>query len=687
MSAPDARTYCRICEAACGLELRDGRLRPDRAHPISRGFVCAKGTRFTEVAHHPARLRAPAIRRGDGALARVGWETAIEEAAARLRAVIDRHGPHAVGLYVGNPLAFHAAGQLAAVFFGRALGTRNVFTAGSQDCNNKFAAGSLLHGSPVLQPIPDFERADLAVLFGTNPAVSQSSFVHLEGGASIFDRMAARGARTVWVDVRRTESAARWGELVRVRPGTDAWLILALLSRVAEVAPRARLEDPRVEGLEALLALARSTAPAAPAITGVAPEAIDALADAIASTPRTALHMSVGVNQGPFGTLSYVALQALAFVAGCYDRRGGSLFSPVGVAGARLARAAGLFTSEARSRVGGFPTVFDSLPGGVMADEIRTDGPERIRAMVVIAGDPVRSIPGAGQLEEALASLESLVCLDLFENRTGRHADVLLPVASWLERADLALPGLPLQTVDLLQTTAAVMPRFAETRPDHEILAALSLAMDRPLFGSRLVARALARPGLVDRWLPRLSERAWRLLDGDPARRGLGIPVPVPKPGTYLGRGPMTPGRRVRFWHPSLEREGERLRAWAPAEGFVLLGRRRRLGHNSWLHGATRDGAPEAEAWMAPADLEALGVEDGGEVTLRTEAGALALPVRAREGVAPGTVVVPHGERAMNVNALLPAGPAQIEPVSGMLTMTGVPVDVQPARAAVAARS
>ncbi|MCA9605908.1 MAG: molybdopterin-dependent oxidoreductase [Myxococcales bacterium] len=668
------KTFCRICEAACGLTYEDGKLRPDRDHPVSRGFVCAKGTRFLEVAEHPTRLRAPMIRT-DGVARRASWDEAVEAAASRLRPILDRHGPHAVGIYLGNPLAFASLGQVGAVFLARALGTRNVFTAGSQDCSNKFAAAQLMHGSPVIQPIPDFEQCALAVLFGTNPVVSQGSFVHLEGGASIFDRLHRRGTRVVWVDVRETESAKRGGELLVVRPGSDVFLILALLGLLADRAP----DDDRVQGLDTLLALAREVTPArAAAATGLDEAAIVALAESIGRSPRTALHMSVGVNQGPFGTLAYVALQALAFVTGNLDAGGGSLFSPLGTAGARLVRRAGFFTRTDRSRVGGFPTVFDALPGGILADEILTDGPERVRALICVAGDPLQSIPGATRLEEAFRRLDAIVSLDLFENRTGRLADVLLPATSWLERADFALPGLALQTLDLVQTTPATIPRVGEARADHEALALLSLALDRPLFGSRLLAKTLARPGLADRALPTLTELAWRVFDREASRRGYGIPALAPTPHTYLGRGPMTPGRKIRFWDPALDGERERLARWAPTEGFVLVGRRRRIGHNSWLHGGTRAGTPEPEAWMAGSDLAALGLEDGGLATLRTTAGELRLPVRAKDGVAPGTVVVPHGEASMNVNAILPAGPAHIEPLGGMCVMTGVPVEVRP---------
>jgi anaerobic selenocysteine-containing dehydrogenase len=682
------KTYCRICEAACGLEVEllgastSGRtsgelkIRPDREHPVSRGFVCAKGTRFAEVAFHPARLLAPCVREG-GALRETSWKEALETAGRKIAPVLERYGPNAVGIYVGNPLAFHAMGQAAALFFGKALGTRNIFTAGSQDCSNKFAAASILHGSPAIHPIPDFEHAELAVLFGTNPAVSQASFVHLEGGASIFDRMKDRGARIVWVDVRRTESAERWGELVTIRPGTDVWLLLALVGLFADRASG----DPNVEGLDALLELAREITPArAAAVTGIEERTIRELADAIRAANGAALHMSVGVNQGPFGTLSYVALQALQYLSGNYDRRGGSLFSPLGVGAAHVTRALGIFTRTETSRVGDFPAVFDALPGAILADEITTPGDERIRALIVIAGDPLRSIPGAKRLEAALSSLDALVTIDLFESQTGRHADVILPVTSWLERADVALPGLPLQTVDLLQTTRRVMEPIGDTRSDHAVIADLSVAIGRPLFGSVMLSKLIARAD-TDRIIERASDLAWRLFDRRPERRGHGVPVPTPQPDSYLGRGPLTPGHRVRFWDPRLTPERARMieheRAIAQANGFVLLGRRRRIGHNSWLHGGTREGALEGEAWLAKDDMIRLGIDDGATIELTTSASSARLPARAHEGIAIGTIVVPHGELEVNVNELIPAGPEHVEPLSGMCLMTGVPVDVR----------
>lgn len=643
------RTYCRICEAACGLVVeRDAhgqpvRLRPDRDHPGSRGHVCAKGTRFLEVARHPERVLFPRL---DGQ--RVGWPEATQAVADRLRRVIDAHGPHAVGLYVGNPMAFNGLGVLAAMGLAKALGTRNAFYAGTQDCSNKFAGADIVHGSPVVQAFPDLAHTHLAVVLGSNPYVSQSSFVHMEGGsARTFAGILARGGEVVWVDPRRTESAARWGEHLPIRPGTDAWLLLGLLSRCAAHAPA----PARVDGWPELrAAVAGVDLDEVAARTGIARARIERLAAQLRAAPSAALHMSVGVNMGGFGTLAYVLLQALAWATGNYDRRGGLLVGALARPVDWVYRWSGIDRGH-ESRIGGFRSILGMLPGGVLADEILEPGPERIRALLVLAGDPLRSIPGAARMEQALRSLDLLACVDVFESATARHAHALLPAATWLERWDVALSSVPFLHGPRLPVSGPVMPPPGEARSDLRIVGDLAVALGLGGLRWRLAGLPL------ERWLPRPP---------------LGLRVPQVRPGRWLSRN------RLRLWDARVAAELERLRA-QPAtepEAFTLVGRRRRLGHNGWLHGGQRSGEPEAEAWLSPPDAAALGVRDGQAIEIRSEVGTLRIPVRAVEGLAPRTVVVPHGLAELNVNALIPAGVDRIERVSGQLTMTGIPARV-----------
>ncbi len=665
-----ARTFCRICEAVCGLTAEtdaSGRLTlaPDRAHPVSQGYVCAKGLAFAEHSRGPTRLLHPTVR-GQ----RVGWDEAYAEISRRARPLRERHGPHALGVYFGNPLAFNALAIPALFGLLRRLGTRNVFSAVSQDCGNKFAGAQLVHGSPVIHPIPDFERCQLAVLFGTNPYVSQSSFVHLGDGARVFDRLVARGAEVVWVDPRRHESAQRWGSHLPLRPGSDVWLLLALLSLLAPERPE---DDPHAQGLVRLVELARSHPLAQAArLTGLPEQSLHALAAQIRRAGRVAFHMSVGVNQGRFGTLCYVLLQALAYVTGNLDREGGSLFHPLAPLLGRAARLARVDARGHRSRVGGFPTVLDTLPGAVLAQELTTPGPEQVRGLVCLGGNPLRSIPGSAALDKALSGLSLLVCVDTFQTELTRRADVALPACGWLERFDFAATALILQTSDLLHVTERMAPPAGESRTDARIFAELSCALGRPLLFSSAVTHRLARLDW-DGWLG----GAFRALGRASLRLRHGVPLPAPRPHRYLGEGPLHPDARLRFWDERLEDERARLAAAAeePQLGsgqLLLIGRRRRLGHNSWLH---REGEPEV-AWVAPAELRARSLASGQTARLRAADAELTVMVEADEGVLPGTVVVPHGLLQANVNALLPSGAAAAEPLSGQHWMTGVPVQL-----------
>jgi formate dehydrogenase len=683
------RTFCRICEAACALRAEGDdtgqllRLYPDRQDPVSRGFACAKGTRFLEVAHHPERVLSPLQRQADGQYRAVSWDAAMAQCTARLRPIIDRYGAHAIALYVGNPLAFNVMGALSALVFMRALRSRNVFTAGSQDCNNKFSGAQIVHGSPLIHPLPDLEHTDVALMLGTNPAVSQSSFIHLEGGSTVFDRLVKRGGRVLWVDPRRTESAQRWGEHVAIRPGTDIFLLLALLHALRHQ----YVPQPHAEGLETLLALAsKYPSPHAADLTGLTAVRIDAIADALRQARCATMHMSVGVNQGPFGTLCYVALQALAYLSGNFDRRGGMLFHPLAVGLGEIGRRFGLGGDGSRSRVAAFPTLQKSLPAGILADEILTPGEEQVRALIVLSGNPLMSIPGEAKLRSAFDRLEFTVCLDLFQNATGEVADLVLPTPCWLERWDLAATTALFQQAPRIQYAGAVQTPPAEVRSEARILADISQALARPLWGNRTAAKLWGRlpwdavfKGACDAIsLPaRLFHRDLR-----------GLPSPRPKPGNYLGRGPRTPGRRVRFWHCDLQREVARLAAYAtsletrgkhdPPGLLTLICRRRRLGQNSWLHGATKEGTPEATAWFAPEDLLALGLPQGGPVRLQTAGGTLLIMAVPIDDLTPGLVVVPHGLPGVNVNGLIPSSPDRIEPLSGQHWMTGVSVHVIP---------
>jgi len=704
---PTRVTYCRICEAGCGLvaELEGERLvalRPDPDHVVSRGFACAKGTRFTAVHASPDRVEAPLLRRG-ASLEPARWDAALADAGTKLARIRSQHGPHSVGVYMGNPAAFGFALPLFTQAFVKALGTRNFFTASSLDCNNKFVVSKRMLGSAMTHPIPDLDHAALALLLGTNPAVSQSSFVHAPRMLEQLQSIERRGGRVIIVDPRRTETARQVGEHLPIVPDTDAAFLLALLHVVFDE----DLEDPAAvaahsSGVAELRRAAQRFSPErVAAATGVPAERTRDVARAFARAQGAFCHVSTGVNQGTFGSIAYAAKIALELVTGNLDRTGGALLPRGAVDIAGLARRLG-FDREPRvlSRIGGFSPVMGALPTGILADEILTPGRDQIRALVVIAGNPLLSAPDGVRLREALGSLEALLCLDLFVTDTAALATHVFPCTDFLEREDLPLPFLQMQPEPYLQWTEAVVAPRGERRPEWRTLVDLAHAAGLPLHGSRVLdavtraALALGGPRrLIEPLLvPLLGPRPLARL----ARHPHGLVVDRERPGESLGRRVRTPSGKVEL-HPAdvYARVGE-LEATLdrPRRGLRLFSKRDRLGHNSWMHANPKLPSAEHAAYLSPADAARLGLGPGDPVRLSNETGSIELPVVVSSEVMEGSVAVPHGfghdhasgwtaataRGGRNVNELAPGGPAALDSGSGMCRFVGIEVEATPVR-------
>src|SRR6201990_1508640 len=285
MTQEQKPTFCRICEPLCGMiaTVEDGRLvalRPDKDHPISTGFACQKGIAFTEVVNDPDRVTTPLRRTADGRFEPVGWDEGMNDIARRLTGIHRRHGAGAIGWYYGNPGAFSYSHTLSLNTFMLGFGPRlHVFTAGSQDVNNRFVASQLLYGSPLALPVPDVPRTDLFVVIGANPIVSHGSALTMP---RIKDRMhdvVKRGGRVLVIDPRKTETAAQF-EWLGIVPDGDAFLLLSLLNVLfgENLADRARLAR-QADDVRWLEQLARPFGPEdTEPRTGIAPDTVRTLA-------------------------------------------------------------------------------------------------------------------------------------------------------------------------------------------------------------------------------------------------------------------------------------------------------------------------------------------------------------------------------------------------------------------------
>src|SRR3954447_8582214 len=261
------KTFCRLCEVGCGLVAHTDEhgelveLRPDHDHPVTQGFACSNGLLAADVHRDPARLRRPQRRDGD-TFVDATWEQATDDIATRLRAIVDEHGPRAVGLYLGNPNAFNAMVAVGAFQFIRTLGSDRVFSSASQDCSNKYATAELLYGVAQANPIPDLERTELLLVIGANPRVSKTSFLSVADPVKALRGIRDRGGRVVFVNPLRIEPDI--GETLQLRPGRGVYRRAALLHEIdGSVGFTLGALDGGVVGVDGVRAFLRPYSPAA----------------------------------------------------------------------------------------------------------------------------------------------------------------------------------------------------------------------------------------------------------------------------------------------------------------------------------------------------------------------------------------------------------------------------------------
>ncbi|MFE1114230.1 molybdopterin oxidoreductase family protein [Streptomyces rochei] len=737
-----ALRICPLCEATCGLVLTvDGTTvtaaRGDRDDVFSRGFVCPKGASFGAADADPDRLRSPLVRRG-GELREAGWEEAFDAVAAGVRPVVERYGPHAVGVVLGNPNVHTMAGALYPPVLLGALGTRSLFTASTVDQMPKHVSSGLLFGDANAIPVPDLDRTVHLLLIGANPLESNGSLCTAPDFPGRLKALRARGGTLTVIDPRRTRTAKLADRHVAIRPGTDALLLAA----TAQVLFEEGLVDlgalaPHVEGVTELgRALRDFTPESVAAACEVDAEVTRALARELAAAPTAAVYGRIGSCTVPHGTLASWLVDVLNVLTGNLDRPGGALFPQA--ATDRTPRPAGPGRGFAlgrwRSRVSGHPEAKGELPLSALAEEIDTvtDEGEPVRALLTVAANPVLSAPDGDRLDKALASLDFMVSVDPYLNETSRHAHVVLP------------PPPPSQSPhhDFAFNTLAVRNQVRYTRPavplepgrmaETEILARLTLAVT----GGHGTDPAAVDAAVVERTLGAAvrdphspvhgrdpGELAARLTGENGPERRLDLMLRLGPYGDGFGARPdgLTLQRllahphgidlgplRPRLPQPLKTRSGKvellpgpiaadlpRLRramAERPA-GLVLVGRRHLRSNNSWMHNvpALTGGSNRCTLQLHPDDAGRLGLRDGQPVRVEGAGGAVTAPAEVTDTVRPGVVSLPHGwghdrpgtrlthaatDPGVNVNQLLDG--SLLDPLSGNAVLNGVPVKLTP---------
>jgi len=733
---------CTLCEATCGISVTvDAQdaitsIRGDDQDPFSRGYICPKAYGLKGLHEDPDRVRRPLRRTPDGAWEEISWDAAYQYAAERLLAIREQHGANAIATYIGNPTAHNLHALLYLPVFNRAIGTKQRYSASTVDQVPKMVSAGLMFGDGLTIPVPDLDRTEYLLILGANPLASNGSLMTAPDVKSRLRDIVRRGGKIVVVDPRRSETAEIASEHVFIRPGSDAYLLLAM----ANVLFADNLvELGRAEGLvcgieEVRAACAEYTPEAVAERCGVAPSVTRRLAREFALAERGACYARIGTTCQEFGTLASWAVDLLNVLGGKLDREGGAMFARAAAGSAGSSDepgGRGVTLHRWRSRVRGLPEIFGELPVATLADEIETPGEGAIRALVTVAGNPVVSTPHAGRLDRALAKLEFMVAVDFYVNETTRHAHLLLPPTSPLEHDtyDLALYRVAIR--DVAKYSGPVFERDEGAQHDWEILATLSAYM---LGFGRMPPSAVddfVLRQMVDKMIPEDGSRSsgksrdevMAALGGDPGpHRALDLMLRTGPYGDGFGRRPEglslaalranphgidlgalkpqlpgileTPNGKIDLAPPLIMQDLARLHAGlsqSPAK-MVLIGRRHLRSNNSWCHNieALVKGPERCTLLVSTVDAERRGLRNGGMARVRSRVGTVVAPVEISDEVMPGVVSLPHGwghdvegvrlsvaKRHPGVNSNLLADDLLLDAPSGNTALNGIPVEIE----------
>ena len=662
---------CNLCEAICGIEITASgeqrlNIRGDKDDPFSRGYICPKAVALQDFHYDKDRLKHPVRRTGSG-WERISWDEAFDEVAQNLKRIHARHGRTSIASYLGNPTVHNYGALLFVPGFLRSLRTRNKFSATSVDQLAHHLAGFLMFGHQLLLPIPDVDRTKFFLILGANPAVSNGSLMTAPGMNRRLEEIRKRDGTVVLIDPRHNETARFVDRHMFIRPGTDVLLLLALLHVVFEER-LTHLDQlaPFTKGVETVASLLAEFPPERVAqITGVDSDQIRALAREFAAAESAVCYGRIGLSTQEFGGVCQWLINVLNIVTGNLDRAGGAMFTrpafdPVSAPQSLAPR--GSF-ARWHSRVRKLPEFAGELPVAALVEEILTEGAGQVKALVTLAGNPVLSTPNGRELDRALASLEFMVSIDCYINETTRHAHIILPPTSPLERGHYDIAFNVLAVRNTAKFSPPLFERSRESRHDWEILLELETRMKhdgivggvKRKFGKRF----FTPERILDLGL-RFGPYGARL---NPFSKGLTLRK-VRKAVHGIDLGPLTsclPGRlqtadkRIDLAPEVFVKDIERVKtrflrepAFDSNGHLLLIGRRQLRSNNSWMHNSERlvkgnPAKPACTVLMHPTDAANRDLLNGQKVVVRSNVGSIVLPVEISEEIMRGVVSIPHG--------------------------------------------
>lgn len=660
---------CNLCEAMCGIAIDlNGdeiiAIRGDENDPFSQGHICPKATALQDLYHDPNRLKRPVRRTAEG-WEEISWEAAFDEVVKNLKAVQEKYGKDAVGIYLGNPNVHNLGLMLYGAPFIRSLRTKNRFSATSVDQLPHHYAALFMFGHQLLLPIPDIDRTQFMLMLGANPMASNGSLMTAPGVERRLKAIQKRGGKIVVVDPRKTRTAKLADQHLFIQPGTDALLLLAIVNTIfeADLVDLGRLGE-FTDGLDIVeQVVAEFTPETVSEATGISAETIRQLAHDFATSESAVCYGRVGLSTQEFGGLCNWLINVLNIITGNLDNPGGAMFTLPAVDVVGFTTLTGQVGNQGRwnSRVRGLPEFGGELPVAVLGEEMMTEGEGQIKAMVTVAGNPVLSTPNGRQLDEGFANLEYMVAIDIYINETTRHANIILPTTNGLETEHYDLIFHVLAVRNTAKYSEALFEPEDGAKHDWEVLQELRKRFEKGTrregredffsrFGpSRLMDLAI-RYGPYGKWGTKpLVGDGIRLKDVKDQEHGVDLGALNP----LLPQRLATSDKRIQLAPEILVKDVERVREVlngqqkAGLNGFDLrlIGRRDLRSNNSWMHNAKRlvKGKNRCTVLMHPDDAEKRGLGDGQQVRVQSRVGAIEIPLEITADMMRGVVSIPHG--------------------------------------------
>ncbi|MGI9163838.1 MAG: molybdopterin-containing oxidoreductase family protein [Mycobacterium sp.] len=662
------RSFCRVCQSVCGILVDihrddDGdrvlRVRGDRDHPVSAGYTCPKGRALPELHHRPDRLDRPQLRR-DGALRDTAWDDCLDDLAGKLRGIIDRDGPEAVGIFFGSGIGMDAAGYRTAEALHSAIGTPAKFTPLTIDGTAKPLVADLMGGFAGLSCRADFAGVGFLLYVGSNPVVSHGHTLAIPNPTALIRDITRRGQ--VWViDPLRTETARLASRHLAPRPGTDyavlAYLVAELLADGADpVVLASRVSDAdRLAGAVAPFTL-EHTAQLADVDSGALLE----LRDTIRSAGRIAVEIGTGVTMSRSANVTQWMAWAWMILTDSLNRPGGAWFHPGftyqldAFPALPMSGPEGSFGPGPRSRPETRSFVGE-WPCAALSDEIEAGN---IRAVLNLGGGLLTAFPDADVLAPALRRLEVLATLDIMPTETTAMSTHVLPATDQLERADVTLWDI-LSTRVSAQHTRAVVAPVGQRRSTWWILAELGRRLGYELADT-------TDPEADDRMLATMMGRA-RVPFDELSANGF-AEAPRELPAAWVEKHL----DRLGGWRLAPQPLLDQLAALPAPEPLMLVPRRQKRHLNSQLMFL----GDSPQIMLHPEDAAAVGVGDAQPVTVRSAQGQMTGIARLTTDIRRGTVSVPHGFTGANANLL--TDHRDIDPLTGMTRYSALPVTLHP---------